>query len=775
MVCHRCVVALWIVILAGFLEVPVLAQRGRSSNSHPSTYPTPVCISLGHGSRLSPMEVGPIPGWTSQWHEAPASTFVPSGALLTFKQSHPQCAKVKWTGAVVSASLATESYAIWQMSTPGTYVVEVEIIQHQGTTEMHRCELVVPPEEVRSVRLGSIEIAGNAIDLDESASNQQTMRAFFGPSIAELVNLGEGRYGASLRQPVQLSIAVDPPGFGPLVEWQFANGKTGLGAQVRHVLNELGTQEIHATSAGASASIAIEVYQTRLIAPERGWTPLIVGAPLTFRAETDPPGYENYVRWLSSTKRGTAFPITARGETFAVIFSDVYGSTGLQQPWFGVKANENTVAQDPGSNVHTNTGTITKIPGFAGKELTYRISVTKVAAKTASFLLEITNAEACDITIIVCAMLSLENVAAVEQKKFEIKKDIGGTNKWICSEVGTICLKPSFHFGCKQVTIPSGMTIKAFNENGVFSQDFTNDELGAVYFDILKACPLMNCDQLKGADKFLFPSVPGGSTLEDFANVWACQGAFKSLTPPSDLDALSGTDPGISLAKWPAGNWVTMGYPDHYPARMQGILEGAPTGSVVFFEESGRVRAPYYVPQDPQGLACEGASIAINEAFVIPPDMNATVGLKLIVPEDPCGYVEEGSLVRFHGEVTAEAGAPFYSPGEFMYSVDVLLVRDTTPPVIVDWHLARTSPSTIAISVSAFDEITAAAGAVCRYVAESELIEVPLPYAIPSTQGRVSLFGGDVGNFPLGKSIEYSIVVFDDIGNEVIIHDMLNP
>ena len=61
-------------------------------------------------------------------------------------------------------------------------------------------------------------------------------------------------------------------------------------------------------------------------------------------AVTDPPGYEDHVTWLSSTKYGTGFPITGQGPTFTVQFDDTWGGEGFQ--WLGVKADGVLFNQD---------------------------------------------------------------------------------------------------------------------------------------------------------------------------------------------------------------------------------------------------------------------------------------------------------------------------------------------------------------------------------------------------------------------------------------------
>ena len=72
------------------------------------------------------------------------------------------------------------------------------------------------------------------------------------------------------------------------------------------------------------------------------------GVPVTFTAVTEPPGYEEDITWLATTKYGTGVPILGRGPTFTTQFDNTFGphpDGGLWQ-WLGVKADNAAAGQD---------------------------------------------------------------------------------------------------------------------------------------------------------------------------------------------------------------------------------------------------------------------------------------------------------------------------------------------------------------------------------------------------------------------------------------------
>ena len=76
--------------------------------------------------------------------------------------------------------------------------------------------------------------------------------------------------------------------------------------------------------------------------------------------------------------------------------------------------------------------------------------------------------------------------------------------------------------------------------------------------------------------------------------------------------------------------------------------------------------------------------------------------MRIKMPSGPCGFVSEGTVMRFNAEVLAEPGAPIYSPGDFMYGIDMVFVRDTVAPTIVEMTIGQQGPD-LSVAVEATD------------------------------------------------------------------------
>ncbi|MGH2625358.1 MAG: hypothetical protein ACRDHY_01750, partial [Anaerolineales bacterium] len=100
---------------------------------------------------------------------------------------------------------------------------------------------------------------------------------------------------------------------------------------------------------GATARrIVFEIYRTRITSHEDGDV-IPDGVPVTFTAETDPPGFEEDITWLASTSYGVSDPVRGEGRSFTVRFSDTFGRKWMAEhfvQWLGVRADNAVFGQD---------------------------------------------------------------------------------------------------------------------------------------------------------------------------------------------------------------------------------------------------------------------------------------------------------------------------------------------------------------------------------------------------------------------------------------------
>ncbi|MCZ6815846.1 MAG: DUF6531 domain-containing protein, partial [Planctomycetota bacterium] len=202
----------------------------------------------------------------------------------------------------------------------------------------------------------SLSVWVDPVELDQNSTNEETMFYYFMfPSVAELKDLGDGRYRTSVRRRVNFDATVDPPGFKPLIEWRFDNTARALHSPAVHSYADVGWHDVSAGPLNNPAEVQIETYRVRITSHTSSRNIVPEGEPITFEAVTEPSGYEDEITWISSTKYGTASPVLGRGPSFIVQFDDSWGrhGSGIGFQWLGVKA-DNTVFNQDQKNTNPN-------------------------------------------------------------------------------------------------------------------------------------------------------------------------------------------------------------------------------------------------------------------------------------------------------------------------------------------------------------------------------------------------------------------------------------
>jgi hypothetical protein len=300
------------------------------------------------GGAVKRFSIGPIPGLTTQWHVAPEKASVPLGFTIQFRQPAPVGATVTWFGAEETSRNGQWSIAECPLNVEGSNVVRVVVERGgQGPTE-YAMVLKVTDIDPADIFVGAIEATVAPFDLNEDSGNDETMRYFFGESVAALRDLGNGAYRTSTDKTVRLSATVDPPGFAPLLEWRADDRVIALGGLTPVRFDAPGAHSIHAGPTEGGSSISIETYRVIIKSHQQGVDMVPDGEPVTFTAETDPPEHEDEITWLSSTKYGTAKPVLGYGPVFVTTFNNTWGPNpewGDWQ-WLGVRADGAMLNQD---------------------------------------------------------------------------------------------------------------------------------------------------------------------------------------------------------------------------------------------------------------------------------------------------------------------------------------------------------------------------------------------------------------------------------------------
>jgi len=293
------------------------------------------------GSWNERLEIGPVEGFTTVWHKAPRSTAVPLGTSVELRVRTPQSAAVAWSGAREVRRNTGFTVAEARFDQPGPQTVQVEI---SGLTEEDLVETVhfdVVELGGQPVQVTHLRLTADEVVLDPERPNASSMQYFFRDgSIARLTEDAPGYYVTSTERWVTAAAQVEPAGFAPLLEWRL-DGKplAQLGAQVQ--LQSFVARE-HVLEAGGE-ELTLETYRVHITSHDYR-TRIPDGEPVTFTAVTEPPGYEDRITWLPSTKYGTCSPERGEGAEFGVRFEGTAGALGR---WLGVRADGTSVADDP--------------------------------------------------------------------------------------------------------------------------------------------------------------------------------------------------------------------------------------------------------------------------------------------------------------------------------------------------------------------------------------------------------------------------------------------
>ena len=313
------------------------------------------------------LSFGPIDGFTVASHSAPRRLPVPLGRSVPLSlEGVPQEARtlVRWE---CSATLLVDGVsAVCPIDDMAPIQISVAI-DSQGLRQ--ECELVPVVVEPADLTFEYSIDSSPPFFLPEDASNEGTVRAFRAGSIAAVSRIGRNQYVTSIHRGVELR--VDPLRLpfslvelsdeetAALIEWRADGASLGVGS-LEHVFARLGEHRLEVGPPGAPKVCHLTAYRTSISFEEHdpnseivryqdeGVPLLLEETPLVFTARTDPPGFEEHVRWLSATKFGTAEPTLGMGEHFSTMFSDTLGPDGyggLWQ-WVGVRADDATLGQD---------------------------------------------------------------------------------------------------------------------------------------------------------------------------------------------------------------------------------------------------------------------------------------------------------------------------------------------------------------------------------------------------------------------------------------------
>jgi hypothetical protein len=303
----------------------------------------------------------PIEGLTTAMYLAPDVTGVPLGVTMRFCQDmrdprgDPRLGQlsVEWTNATETSCNNGFSFAECPINRLGQQIVTAQVREATGELLWENSITLIPvPVQLEDVQIEAFWISVPEVDLNEESSNAMTMAYYFGGSIADLQYpdstvayrswespyVEVPRYITSIDRTVTIDLLVDPPQLLPLMELRADGEGVALGT-LKHGFYDTGVHSLEAGPPGVQVALELDTYRTIITSHINAHDFVYDGSPVTFEAVTDPPGFEDYIRWISSTEWGTAQPVLGFGPSFEVTFEDTLGEHGR---WLGVRADNAT-------------------------------------------------------------------------------------------------------------------------------------------------------------------------------------------------------------------------------------------------------------------------------------------------------------------------------------------------------------------------------------------------------------------------------------------------
>ncbi len=297
------------------------------------------------------LQIGPITGLTTEWHRLTKLVGqhplpVPRGITLELRSPVYEHTKILWQGAQEVRNDGRFSVARCTPDQPGDYRALVRYFFIGGQKEVW-IRLNVLDVELNDIQISPIRVSVDPVVLDEDDLNASTFEYFKSSSISALGKASEHFYYTSTGREVHLSVDVTPAPLAPLVEWHIDSRRVVTGASMTTAF-QLGLHEIKLGTKKVEP-VFLDAYKVRITSHLSNEDLVPDGAYITFEAETIPPGYEDEISWVASTKYGSCDPLTGRGQSFRVRFDDTYAEnviTGGLFQWLGVKADNAEFNQD---------------------------------------------------------------------------------------------------------------------------------------------------------------------------------------------------------------------------------------------------------------------------------------------------------------------------------------------------------------------------------------------------------------------------------------------
>ncbi|RMH27708.1 MAG: hypothetical protein D6693_04910 [Planctomycetota bacterium] len=296
---------------------------------------------------------GPVAGFTTRAYPAPAHLVAPIGAVVPLHlEGAGRDAVVVWSGdagVTVSANGATCVVNSLNDINVSAFV--------PATGKTYSC-VIEPAFFLSRFRTLGVRVDPSDSGLDSARTNAERVAIHMNtPSISTLSPMPDGSFALSVNGSLSATATtrvfslshrrfLDGSALAPLLEWRVDGKPVGVG---EHRFTTPGRHTVSVGPPSQASTLDLIVYRVDIQGPGVSDKTIPIGTPLTYTATTTPPGFEDHVTWLASTKFGSAEPALGRGASFTTMFRDTFGEVDgsvARRSWVGIRADNVGIGSD---------------------------------------------------------------------------------------------------------------------------------------------------------------------------------------------------------------------------------------------------------------------------------------------------------------------------------------------------------------------------------------------------------------------------------------------
>ncbi len=425
------------------------------------------------------------------------------------------------------------------------------------------------------------------------------------------------------------------------------------------------------------------------------------------------------------------------------------------------------------ADIVNQTGSVT-IPGSSDR-VDYRVTVRPQSGGRLGVWIKLSNPSLTKtIGFVICLMVNIDETTQMHRRFTTLVQN----GRYICRDDGiqSSTLTKSFHFGCRRFSIPPGGSVFAVDTGArvnpplvtdtypkLSDNEIDSEDVATVYFDLLADLPIdPSCNAVQGNNHHLIPSVAPG------ANVVVLNGSWGQ---PS-VTRMRDRDPGLPNSGFSGRQEFftfgasTMAITRDLGVRITGSLTGAPEGTefeIQFPTVDNRGSVAVFGATDESGQA------TFNADYRLRPNTEPVGTLSLTTPFG--APLPEGSLIRFRGDVVTAEAFGIYEPGDFLFNIDGVFIRDDSPPLIRRSAIvpSGSGDGLFRATVVSSDDLTLVNGARLHLSQDGGLTfqDIEMDFA-GRNDADVSTFEAEVGPFSQLDSVIAMFEVLDEVDNSAV-------